>query len=300
MEHLHRRASSADLTGSVTDPNGAVIPGATVTIENPATGFTRTLTTNDSGEYQAIGIPPGVYSVSASAATFKTVKISNVKLTVGQRASLTIPLDIGATDNVVDIDISSVELIETTKSTVASTIEQEKIENLPINERSATGFALTLSTVGRDNGRPIGHRHLLPGSTLVDSVGVRHLFRLTVLTLLTTRVNAARSTVSQEAVQEYQVADKLLRSRIRTCYWRKSLTSRLQSAEPMISTEIYLVLFAISVFKQTIHLLQSITQIFAEPNGAEQSVVQSYEIRHTSLLLMKEEIVMNLGSLRQI
>ncbi|NNE98494.1 MAG: TonB-dependent receptor, partial [Pyrinomonadaceae bacterium] len=199
------QASTSDLTGSVTDPSGAVIPGATVTVTNPSTGFTRTFTTNDSGEFQAIGLPPGTYDVSASAATFKTVKISNVKLTVGQRAGITIPLEVGGADAVVDIDISSVELIETTKSTVSSTIEQEKIENLPINERSATGFALTLSTVGRDNGRPIG-----PAPTSGINVGGQRgrstLVQVDGADFTDNSINAARSTVSQEAVQEYQVA----------------------------------------------------------------------------------------------
>ncbi|MCV4614629.1 hypothetical protein OFM04_32540, partial [Escherichia coli] len=59
-------------------------------------------------------------------------------------------------DVVIDVSGDSVELIETGRTTVANTIDSERIQNLPINERSATGFALTLSTVGRDNGRPIG------------------------------------------------------------------------------------------------------------------------------------------------
>ncbi len=199
------QASTADLTGTVTDPTGAVVPGATVKVTNPTTGFTRTVTANDSGEYQVIGIPPGAYEVSASASTFKTVKISNVKLTVGQRAELTIPLELGGADAVVDIDVSSVELIETTKTTVSSTIEQEKIENLPINERSATGFALTLSTVGRDNGRPIG-----PAPTSGINVGGQRgrstLVQVDGADFTDNSINASRTTVSQEAVQEYQVA----------------------------------------------------------------------------------------------
>jgi len=199
------QASTSDLTGSVTDPSGAVIPGATVVVRNPSTGFSRTFTTNDSGEFQAIGIPPGTYEVTASAATFKTAKIPGVKLTVGQRAGITIPLTVGGADAVVDVDISSVELIETTKSTVSNTIEQEKIENLPINERSATGFALTLSTVGRDNGRPIG-----PAPTSGINVGGQRgrstLVQVDGADFTDNSINAARTTVSQEAVQEYQVA----------------------------------------------------------------------------------------------
>ncbi|MCB1024871.1 MAG: TonB-dependent receptor, partial [Acidobacteria bacterium] len=199
------QATNADLIGTVSDPNGAVIPGATVTITNPSTGFSRTFVTNDSGGFQAIGIPPGTYEVTASADTFKTVKIANVKLTVGQRAELNVPLEIGGADAVVNVDVSDVELIEPTKTTVSSTIDQEKIENLPINERSATGFALTLSTVGRDNGRPIG-----PAPTSGINVGGQRgrstLVQVDGADFTDNSINAARTTVSQEAVQEYQVA----------------------------------------------------------------------------------------------
>ncbi|MFV0389739.1 MAG: carboxypeptidase regulatory-like domain-containing protein [Pyrinomonadaceae bacterium] len=199
------QASSADLTGKVTDPNGAVVPGAIVKIDNPATGFTRSVSANDVGEYQVIGVPPGVYNISASASGFKTVRITDIKLTVGQRAELSIPLEIGSNDVVVDVPMDSVALVETTKSTVADTIDQEKIENLPINERSATGFALTLSTVGRDNGRPIG-----PAPTSGINVGGQRgrstLVQVDGADFTDNSINAARTTVSQEAVQEYQVA----------------------------------------------------------------------------------------------
>ena len=150
------QASSADLIGTVLDPNGAIVPGATVTVRDPSTGITRSAMTADDGSYSVIGLPPGEYEVTAEAATFKRVVISPVRLTVGQRAELRINMEIGAQDAVVTVSGDSVELIETTSSTVSNTIDQRRIESLPINERSATGFALTLSTIGRDNGRPIG------------------------------------------------------------------------------------------------------------------------------------------------
>jgi hypothetical protein len=199
------QASSADLIGTVVDPTGAIVPGATVTVKNAATGLTRTTTSNDSGVYQFIGLPPGTYTVSASAATFKKVSIADVTLTVGQRAELKIPLEIGDTGVTVDVNVGDVQLVETTSSTVANTIDQRRIENLPINERSATGFALTLSTVGRDNGRPIG-----PAPTSGINVGGQRgrstLVQVDGADFTDNSVNAARSTVSQEAVQEYQVA----------------------------------------------------------------------------------------------
>ncbi len=199
------QVSTSDLVGSVSDPNGAAVSGATVTAKNAANGITRSVTANDAGEYQIIGLPPGDYEVSAEAPTFKKTVISPVKLTVGQRAELNINVEIGGQDLIVNVDGGSVELIETGRTNVSNTIDQERIENLPINERSATGFALTLSTVGRDNGRPIG-----PAPTSGLNVGGQR-GRSTQVNVdgadfTDNSINAARSTVGQEAVQEFQVA----------------------------------------------------------------------------------------------
>jgi hypothetical protein len=198
------QVSTADLNGTVVDPNGAVVAGATVTARNPATGFTRTVTANNSGEFSFIQLQPGDYEITVEAATFKKTVISPVRLTVGQAASLEAKLELGTEDLVVTVPGDSIELVETTRTSVSNTIDQQRIENLPINERSATGFALTLSTVGRDNGRPIG-----PAPTSGINVGGQR-GRSTQVNVdgadfTDNSVNAARSTVSQEAVQEYQV-----------------------------------------------------------------------------------------------
>ena len=148
--------SSSDLSGTVSDPNGAVVSGATVTARNSATGFSRNVTTGTDGSYTFIGLPPGDYEVTSEAATFKKTVISPVRLTVGQVAQLAIKMEIGGADITVNVSGDSVELIEPGRTSLSNTIDQQRVENLPINERSATGFALTLSTVGRDNGRPIG------------------------------------------------------------------------------------------------------------------------------------------------
>ncbi len=199
------QASSADLRGTVTDPNGAIVPGATVTAKNASTGISRTVTATDEGVYQILSLPPGDYEISAQAATFKKVVISPVKLTVGQSAELEIKLEIGAQDVVVTVSGDSVELIETSRTTVSNTIDQRRIENLPINERSATGFALTLSTVGRDNGRPIGPAPT-SGLNIGGQRGRSTLVQVDGSDFTDNSINASRTTVSQEAVQEYQVA----------------------------------------------------------------------------------------------
>ncbi|HEY0462325.1 MAG TPA: TonB-dependent receptor [Pyrinomonadaceae bacterium] len=198
------QVSTADLNGTVTDPNSAIVSGATVTAKSDATGITRTVTANDSGEFSIIGLPPGDYSVTVEAATFKKTVISPVKLTVGQSASLEVKLELGEQSAIVNISGDSVELIETTRTSVANTIDQERIENLPINERSATGFALTLSTVGRDNGRPIGPAPT-SGLNIGGQRGRSTQVNVDGADFTDNSVNASRSTVSQEAVQEYQI-----------------------------------------------------------------------------------------------
>jgi hypothetical protein len=199
------QASTADLRGQVTDPNGAIVPGANVTARSAATGITRTVTTNDEGTYQIFALPPGDYEISAEAPTFKKTVISQVTLTVGQSAELEIKLEVGAQDVVVNVSGDSVELVETTRTSVATTIDQERVENLPINERSATGFALTISTVGRDNGRPIGPAPT-SGLNIGGQRGRSTLVQVDGSDFTDNSVNAARTTVSQEAVQEFQVA----------------------------------------------------------------------------------------------
>lgn len=199
------QATAADLAGTVTDPTGAVVSGASVTARNSATGISRTVTASAAGTYQFIGLPPGEYEITAEASTFKKVVISGVRLTVGQAADLTIKLEVGEASAVVNVTGEDVQLVETTRTTVANTIGQERIENLPINERSATGFALTLSTVGRDNGRPIGPAPT-SGLNIGGQRGRSTQVNVDGADFTDNSINASRTTVSQEAVQEYQVS----------------------------------------------------------------------------------------------
>ncbi len=198
------QAAAADLSGTVTDPNGAVVSGATVQAKGIGTGISRTVTTSGDGVYRFIGLPPGEYEITAEASAFRKVVISPVRLTVGQSADLTIKLEVGTATAVVNVAGGDVQLVETTKTNVSNTIDQVRIENLPINERSATGFALTISTVGRDNGRPIGPAPS-SGLNIGGQRGRSTLVQVDGADFTDNSTNAARSTVSQEAVQEFQI-----------------------------------------------------------------------------------------------
>ena len=127
-----------------------------------------------------------------------------MQLTIGQRADLDVTLEPGSIDATVTISGATTELVETSKTAVATTIDSQRIDNLPINERNYLSFALTTSTVGRDNGRPIGPAPTT-GLNFGGQRGRSNLVQVDGADNTDNSVNASRSTVSQEAVQEFQV-----------------------------------------------------------------------------------------------
>src|SRR6266436_6524031 len=89
------QSNAADLQGSVRDPKGAVVAGATVTARNTATNSSRDATTNDDGFYKIVSLTPGEYEVTVKAPNYKTAVIKTVTLTVGQTATQDVPLEVG-------------------------------------------------------------------------------------------------------------------------------------------------------------------------------------------------------------
>lgn len=198
------QSSAADLQGIVRDSSEAVIPNASVTARNPATNVSRSANTNDDGLYQIVNLTPGDYEVSVEVANFKKAVLSPVTLTVGQRANVDVKLEPGQINETVTISDATVQIIETSKTAITTTVNQQRIDNLPINERNYLSFALTTSTVGRDNGRPIGPAPTT-GLNFGGQRGRSNLVQVDGADNTDNSVNASRSTVSQEAVQEFQV-----------------------------------------------------------------------------------------------
>ena len=198
------QSNAANLQGFVKDTTGAVVPNATVTARNPATNISRATTSDDSGSYRIVNLPPGDYEITVEAQNFKKSVLTKVTLTVGQTADLDITLEPGQITESVTISDATSEIVETSKTAVATTIDQQRINNLPINERNYLSFALTTSTVGRDNGRPIGPAPTT-GLNFGGQRGRSNLVQVDGADNTDNSVNASRSTVSQEAVQEFQV-----------------------------------------------------------------------------------------------
>src|SRR5687767_4016464 len=198
------QSNAADLQGTVTDTTGAVVPNATVTVRNPATNASRNVTTNDEGFYRIVNITPGDYELTVEAPNFKKAVLTKVTVTVGQAADIDVVLEPGQITESVTISEATADIVETSKTSVATTIDQQRINNLPINERNYIQFALTTSTVGRDNGRPIGPAPTT-GLNFGGQRGRSNLVQVDGADNTDNSVNASRTTVSQEAVQEFQV-----------------------------------------------------------------------------------------------
>ncbi len=195
--------ATADLSGTVTDPNGAVVAGAQVSLRDEARAFERTTVTDDEGAYQFLLVPPGRYTLAVEAKGFTKLVNAGVVLTIGQSAELPISLKVAGAEAVVEVT-SETELVETTRSSGSTTIVQQSIENLPINGRNYINFTLTNSQVKRDTAPSIG---VAPTSGL-NFGGQRarsNLVNVDGADAVDNSVNGIRSTVSQEAVQEFQI-----------------------------------------------------------------------------------------------
>ena len=145
---LAAQAVSGTILGDVTDTTGAVIPGATITLTNAGTGFTRNLVSDVKGEYTAPSIPTGTYTVTCEMQGFKKVTIGHVVLGVDQKVRIPLKLDLGAMTEVVEIQ-AEVPLVQTSSSDLSATITEEQIKTLPLNGRNFVSLTRTVPGVLR-------------------------------------------------------------------------------------------------------------------------------------------------------
>lgn len=129
------------ITGLVTDPNGAVVPNATVVIRNIETNVASTITTNDEGAFVAPLLIPGKYSVAVSGAGFKKTLREGVVLNVGDRLSIDFQLEVGTETQQVNI-VADSELIEKGSVSTGTVVTARQIEELPLSEGAAYNLAL--------------------------------------------------------------------------------------------------------------------------------------------------------------
>ena len=150
-------ASTSALTGTVTDPTGAVLPGVTVTATAVATNQSRTVVTTESGVYRIPLLDPGSYRVRFGLPGFKTSEVTDINLAVTETSVLNRTLELGAAIEEVTVE-ATVEALQTATSTLGTTVTGNVIGNMPLVSRNFTAV-LGMSTgvaVAATNGTAFG------------------------------------------------------------------------------------------------------------------------------------------------
>src|SRR5215207_8134610 len=170
--------STGSLAGTVLDPKGAVVAGATVTVKNSATNEECSTQTNNDGAYSIPALASGVYTATILAAGFKQAAVTDIKIDVGKASSINVELEIGSANETVTV-VGGGELLQTQSATVGTTLTGRQITDLPTASRDALDLVLAMpgtTTVGRPrqssvNGLPKGALNItLDGINVQDNL----------------------------------------------------------------------------------------------------------------------------------
>ena len=139
MATAFAQATSASLTGAVTDTSGAAIPGAAVTVTNTGTGLAQATVTTGDGVYRVAPLPPGSYALKVMAQGFAPYVQQGIVLTVDMAATQNVTLKLGSTSETVSV-IAGAELIDTTTPQLGMTVNETSVTQLPLNGRDPSSL----------------------------------------------------------------------------------------------------------------------------------------------------------------
>jgi hypothetical protein len=143
-------ASTGTVAGTITDPSGGAIVGATVTLTDTATSSARTSATNESGRYFFANVVPGKYNVSVSKTGFRVSKLNDQEVTVGAALTLNVVLEIGSVAETVEVTVTNGADLQTLNATVGNTVSGDLLQNLPSIGRDSSTFVTLQPGVSPD------------------------------------------------------------------------------------------------------------------------------------------------------
>src|SRR6185437_13813035 len=162
------------ITGTVTDPSGAVVVGAQVKITQKNTSIIRTSTTNSSGQFNFPALPPATYTVSVQSQGFKQY-VQDVIMLADQVRNMDVHLQVGETTQQLTVEASSVQ-VNTVSPVLGQVIEHARVTDLPLNGRNAADLTLLVpgtSTVYSNSGTLQGDTKQVPGAEAISVNGTR-------------------------------------------------------------------------------------------------------------------------------
>ena len=196
-------AATGDLHVSVKDPKGSAVTNATVTVRDVAKALERAGSSDGQGGYSVRQLAPGTYSVTVDASGFAKTEATGVAITVGEMAELPVTLTIAGSREIIEVSAQA-DIVETSRSSTTDTIGERRIDNLPINGRNYIQFTLTDSQVQRDSAPQLGAAPT-SGLNMSGQRARSNLVNVDGADATDNSTNGVRSTVSQEAVQEFQI-----------------------------------------------------------------------------------------------
>jgi hypothetical protein len=197
--------NQGSIEGTVVDPSGAVVAGATVTATNTATSAQFSNTSTSDGFFRFPVLPVGSYNITVEHSGFARTTQKNVVLTVGGRLNLPITLKVVTQTEAVEVSAEA-PLVETTRSQVSTTVDSRSIQNLPVNGRNFIEFALLTPGVSKDprlGDLSFGGLRGTFNSLVIDGTDNNNTF----FGQTSGRTGSGRAPYqfSQDAVQEFQV-----------------------------------------------------------------------------------------------
>ncbi|MEP7212725.1 MAG: carboxypeptidase regulatory-like domain-containing protein [Acidobacteriota bacterium] len=195
------------LEGNVKDPQGAVVPNATVVVRNIANNATKTVVTNEDGHYRVLQLQPGNYEIKASAANFKQSVIDSVQVQVGQIAAADVSLEIGGASEVVNVTPTAEAQIERSDNTVSGVVNTRQIENLPLNGRNFLDLAQLQPGAERvDGGSFDPTKANFTGVSIGGQAGRSTQITVDGGSVVDNVVGTTVQNFSQQIVQEFQIS----------------------------------------------------------------------------------------------
>jgi Carboxypeptidase regulatory-like domain len=147
---------TASLTGTVSDPSGASVANAQVTLTSTQEGVSRSAASNSSGEYLFAALPIAKYNMTVTAAGFKKYEIKNIQLAVGQRARNDVRLEVGAIQETVNVEGSNVAQVETQSSDLTGVVGGKEVTELQLNGRDFKQLVTLVPGVSNQTGSDEG------------------------------------------------------------------------------------------------------------------------------------------------
>jgi Carboxypeptidase regulatory-like domain/TonB dependent receptor-like, beta-barrel len=198
------QAVNGRIDGSIKDTAGAIVPGATLVIENTATGITRTAQGSNDGAFSFAEVAPGTYALRVEAQGFKKVLEPRVIVEVGTTASVNITLEVGAVSEEVTVVASEAQqIVNTANAQIGDVVDRRRILDLPLDGRNPLDLA-TLQAGFDDTGRVNGERARALNVT-VNGINASDNFNKSERSLLT----GPAIPVTVESVGEFQVTTEL-------------------------------------------------------------------------------------------